>query len=391
MKNVIQCRRGLYRAISKFRTEEKGCIAFIGGSITEMNGYTALAEKMIRARLPRCKFNFINAGISSTCSNTGAFRIGRDVFAKDTPDLLFIEFAVNDNQDGHLKPAETIRAMEGMVRQALARNPQMDIVFLYSANESHNESYRNGKTPAEIRAMEKVAKYYGLPSVNFAADVGARLAAGEFDWIKDFGGVHPAPFGNRIYCGHIETLFEKARKQRGNMPEIPAGLMDGNSLVHGCFIDPGTADRDENWEFGIPRWEGLPGEKRERFTSLPTLFTTTPGAELFLEFSGSAIGFFLTAGPDAGTVEYSIDGGGFQSADLYHPYSAGLHYPYTKMLADTLSPGSHTLILRVAEKHHEKSCGNAVRIIAFAENPGTPLKKNTFRVTVRKIKKTESL
>ena len=346
---------------------------------------------MIRARFPRCKFNFINAGISSTCSNTGAFRIGRDVFAKDTPDLLFIEFAVNDNQDGHLKPAETIRAMEGMVRQALARNPQMDIVFLYSANESHNESYRNGKTPAEIRAMEKVAKYYGLPSVNFAADVGARLSAGEFDWIKDFGGVHPAPFGNRIYCGHIETLFEKARKQRGNMPEIPAGLMDGNSLVHGCFIDPGTADRDENWEFGIPRWEGLPGEKRERFTSLPTLFTTTPGAELFLEFSGSAIGFFLTAGPDAGTVEYSIDGGGFQSADLYHPYSAGLHYPYTKMLADTLSPGSHTLILRVAEKHHEKSCGNAVRIIAFAENPGTPLKKNTSRVTVRKIKKTESL
>lgn len=160
MKHVIQCRRGLYRAISKFRTEEKGCIAFIGGSITEMNGYTALAEKMIRARFPRCKFNFINAGISSTCSNTGAFRIGRDVFAKDTPDLLFIEFAVNDNQDGHLKPAETIRAMEGMVRQALARNPQMDIVFLYSANESHNESYRNGKTPAEIRAMEKVAKYY---------------------------------------------------------------------------------------------------------------------------------------------------------------------------------------------------------------------------------------
>ena len=91
--------------------------------------------------------------------------------------------------------------------------------------------------------MEKVAKYYGLPSVNFAADVGSRLAAGEFDWIKDFGGVHPAPFGNRIYCGHIETLFEKARKQRGNMPEIPAGLMDGNSLVHRCFIDPGTADR----------------------------------------------------------------------------------------------------------------------------------------------------
>ncbi len=375
MEHVIQCRRGLSRALLKFETEGEGCVAFIGGSITEMNGYTALTEKMIRGMFPRCRFHFINAGVSSTCSNTGAFRIGQDVFAEGTPDLLFIEFAVNDNQDGHLTSAETIRAMEGMVRQALERNPLMDIVFLYSANESHNASYGRGKIPKEIRAMEEVAEYYHLPSINFAADVGTRLAAGEFDWVKDFGGVHPALFGNRIYCAHIRALLETALKRKAVSHEIPRKLMDECSLIHGRLIDPRTAERDENWVFGVPRWEELPGEKRARFTSLPMLSATTPGAELFLAFTGCAAGFFLTAGPDAGTVEYSIDGGRFKSADLYHPYSAGLHYPYTKMLADTLSSGSHSLILRVSGKRHEKSCGNAVRIIAFAENPGVPLKK----------------
>ena len=371
MKDAIQCRSGLSAAISRFRKAKSGAVAFIGGSITEMNGYTALTEAMLRARFPSCAFRFLNAGISSTCSDTGAFRIGQDVFAEMTPDLLFIEFAVNDNQDGHLKRSETSRAMEGMVRMAYARNPRMDIVFLYSANESHNESYRNGRTPREIRAMETVASCYGIPSVNFAQVVGARLAAGEFDWTKDFGGVHPALFGSRIYASLIGELLDAAEKKGKTERKRPRALLDPNSLVHAHFAAPSAAEYDEKWTLGIPDWKRLPGEKRARFTALPTLFTETPGAELFLEFSGSAIGLFLTAGPDAGIVEYSIDGGRFRSADLYHAYSAGLHYPRTRMLAGTLSRGKHTMILRVSEKHNEKSSGHAVRIIAFAENsPG---------------------
>lgn len=369
MKHAIQCRSGLPAAISRFRKTKQGCVAFIGGSITEMNGYTALTEAMLRDRFPDCAFRFLNAGIGSTCSDTGAFRIGRDVFDKMTPDLLFVEFAVNDNQDGHLKRAETIRAMEGMVRMAYARNPRMDIVFLYTANESHNETCRNGRTPREIRAMETVAAYYGLPSVNFAQAVAQRLAGGEFDWEKDFGGVHPALFGNRIYASMIAELFD-ALESRGKTKrkKHPRALLDPDSLIHAHFLAPSAAQHDENWTLGIPDWDRLPGEKRARYTSLPTLFTETPGAELFLAFSGSAVGLFLTAGPDAGMVEYSIDGSRFRSADLYHFYSAGLHYPRTKMLASTLPHGKHTLILRVSEKHNEKSSGSAVRIIAFAEN-----------------------
>ena len=161
MHNVIQIRRGTGTSLEKFREKKQGRIAFIGGSITRMTqGYSFLTTQLLREMFPSAKLEFINAGISSTCSNTGAFRIGQDVLSEGKIDLLFIEFAVNDNQDGHLKPASTVRAMEGMVRQAFKNNPQVDIVFLYTANESHNRTYAQGKVPREIRAMEKVAKYY---------------------------------------------------------------------------------------------------------------------------------------------------------------------------------------------------------------------------------------
>ena len=367
MQKAIQLRRGVGTSLKKFRMKKQGRIAYIGGSITEMpHGYSNLTTQMISGMFPTAKLEFINAGVSSTCSDTGAFRIGQDVFSKGKIDLLFIEFAVNDNQDGHLKPSSTIRSMEGMVRHAYANNPDMDIVFLYTANESHNQTYNAGKVPREIRAMEKVAKYYRIPTISFAQEVATRLAAGEFDWAKDFGGVHPALFGNELYCSMIRDLLELSGDD--SSVEHPAEPIDCKSLVNGNFLPPSAAEYDENWTLGIPDWESLPGVKRDRFTGVPTLFSTTPGAELTLSFSGTCIGFYLTAGPDAGCIRYSIDGSPFKKADLLHPFSLGLHYPYTKMLAEDLAPGMHTLILQISKSRNPKSCGNAVRIMNFAVN-----------------------
>lgn len=363
----IKIRHGVGNSQNVFIRKKQGRVAFIGGSITEMaRGYSYLASQLLTELYPECKFDFINAGISSTCSNTGSFRIGRDVFAKGKTDLLFIEFAVNDNQDGHLKPSATIRAMEGMVRQAYRNNPDIDIVFLYTANESHNATYAAGKIPREIRAMEKVARYYHIPSVNFAANVAQRLKNGEFDWLKDFGGVHPAPFGNEIYCSLIKELINKTYRKRKSC--IPAEKIDKKSTVNGTFISPAEAVFDKNWTFGIPDWDILDGEKRDRFTSVPTLFSETPGAEFSLDFCGNCIGLYLTAGPDAGEIEFSIDGTPFKKADLYHPFSKALHYPYTKMLAEDLSSGKHVLTVRIAETKNPSSSGNAVRIMDFAVN-----------------------
>lgn len=367
MRKVIQIRRGAGTALRKFQHEKIGRVAFIGGSITEMpQGYSFLTSNMIREMFPTSAIEFINAGISSTCSDTAAFRIGADVFSKGKIDLLFIEFAVNDNQDGHLKPVSTVRSMEGMVRQAFANNPEIDIVFLYTANESHVENFQAGKVPREIRAMEKVAKYYRLASVNFAQEVADRIAAGEFDWANDFGGVHPALFGNQIYCSMIRELLERTGEKESS--ELPADLLDKNSLVNGCFLPPSAAGHDEGWTLGVPDWEALPGVKRERFTGVPNLYSSVPGAKLSLPFRGNCIGFYLTAGPDAGAIRYRIDGGKYRKVKLYHRFSENLHYPCTKLLEEELSQGEHLLELEVCKARNPKGSGSAVRIMNFAVN-----------------------
>ena len=99
--NVIL--RGSYaNSQLQFDQLKTGRVAFMGGSITQMNGYRPMVAGWLQKRFPETKFDFINAGISSTCSTTGAFRVRSEVLAKGKIDLFFIEFAVNDDQDAGL-------------------------------------------------------------------------------------------------------------------------------------------------------------------------------------------------------------------------------------------------------------------------------------------------
>ena len=91
-----------------------------------------------------------------------------------------------------------------------------------------------------------------------------------------------------------------------------------------------------------------------------------PGAEATLKFTGTAVGAFIVAGPDAGIVEAAVDGGPPREVNLRHRYSVNLHYPRTVMLATDLPPGPHTLRLRISPKSPDT--GHAMRIMQFTAN-----------------------
>jgi hypothetical protein len=101
---------------------------------------------------------------------------------------------------------------------------------------------------------------------------------------------------------------------------------------------------------------------------VPLLVAVEPGSELSLPFEGKAIGAYVLAGPDAGTVETAVDGGPFMRVDLYHAFSRGLHYPRTVLFAADLAPGKHQLKLRIATEKNKESTGMAVRIVQFVAN-----------------------
>ena len=349
--------------------KKEATVAFIGGSITEMNGYRVIISDMLKKRFKETEFTFVNAGISSTCSTTGAFRLKRDVLDED-PDLLLVEFAVNDDQDAVHAERECKRGMEGILRHTLLHNPKMDIVVTHFVNPPMLELLQQGETPISSGAHEDVARHYGVSTVDLAREVAEQISEGALTW-KEYGGTHPKEPGNRLAAKLVEDLLTTAWMHRDgdSRPKhrIPK-LLDSNCYVSGRLVDVRNADFDDGWQLGVPDWSNIPGTMRERFVGKTLLHSAAVGAECRLHFKGRGVGVFVLAGPDAGNVSYSIDNSEPRQADLYHRFSKGLHYPRSIVFEADLEKGDHDLVLRIGKPNLEQSERTAVRILHFLVN-----------------------
>ena len=363
---------GLQNSYLKFIKEKKGRVAFMGGSITEASGgWRDKVCQYLKERFPETQFEFINAGIASTGSTPGAFRLADEVLAKGTIDLLFEEAAVNDRTNS-FSPAAQIRGMEGIIRHALITNPNMDIVMMHFVDPDKMEDYRNNIEPNEIVMHNKVAVQYGVNTIELAKEVTQRIDAGEFTWKEDFKDLHPSPFGQEVYFQSIKSLlmegYEKIDPSATITAHAVATLLDKFSYSNGMYVSVDKAIIVKDWKLDT-EWNPKDGlETRKQFVNMPALIAVASGAELKLEFKGTAIGICVASGPDAGIIEYSIDGKPFQKADLYTQWSSFLHLPWYVILNDELPRKNHRLTVRISSNKNEKSKGNACRILHFLVN-----------------------
>src|SRR3954453_8827784 len=114
---LVECspRGGFPNFFAKLNT--KGAevrIAYLGGSITAQEGWRPKTLAHLQKTYPNAKVTQINAAIGGTGSDLGVYRLAHHVL-DFKPDLLFVEFAVND---GGQAPDKIIKQMEGIVRQA---------------------------------------------------------------------------------------------------------------------------------------------------------------------------------------------------------------------------------------------------------------------------------
>lgn len=369
----IHLRGKFQNARIRFEREKRGHVAFIGGSITEMKGYRPMVMDILKRRFPETQFTFTAGGISSTCSTTGAFRLAEHILSKGPVDLFFVEFAVNDDQDAHHMRRECIRGIEGIVRHTRLHNPNADIVTTYFVNPEMLETWQSGKIPLSVGAHREVAEYYRIPTINLAKEVADRIMAGKLTW-GQFGGTHPKPLGNGICASMIDRMMSRAWTQRlgsdvkPKAHKLPEKPLDANSYFRGRLIGPDKAEIICDMAVKVPDWSKIQGSFRKRFAGETLLCATEPGAEMVLDFDGTAIGVYVLAGPDAGMVEANIDGGGYKPFNLYHHYSRGLHYPRTVVFDADLKPGKHKLRLRISPEKDERSTGHAMRVLYFAAN-----------------------
>jgi len=366
-------RGGLDNCRYRFEHAKTGRVAFMGGSITEGGLWRELVCNDLQKRFPQTKFDFINAGISSTGSTPGAFRLLRDVFSRGPVDLLFEEAAVNDDTNAFSDQAQ-IRGMEGIVRHARLLQPEIDIVMLHFVDPGKMALINQGKTPAVIANHEKVAAHYQVPSIDLAREVTERIRAGEFSWEKDFRDLHPAPFGHALYARSVGRLFDAAWQKplaadaTATPHPLPPEPLDSKSYFRGRLGDIQDAKLLSGWKIEQAWRPSDRAGTRTGFVDVPMLVAQAAGATLKLKFSGTAVGIFVAAGPDAGMVEYSVDGQPTGTQGLFTPWSSGLHIPWTYVLTGDLTDGDHELTLRIAEKKNPASTGHACRIVKFLLN-----------------------
>ena len=363
----------------RFERDKVGRVAFLGGSITFLHGWRESICDLLENEFKGTKFDFINAGISSTDTSFAPFRLERDVFERGQVDLLFVEFAVNDPSNGRTF-TDSVRGMEGIIRHSLKLNPNMDIVITYFAMPKCIDSYNNGQVPDVVLAHGKVAKYYNINTINLIKKVTDLINNNEITWEKDFESVHAAPAGQKIYQETIWEFILQAKKDyekgksRSNMlvrpHEIPQKPIDEFCYEFGKLKSISEAEIVNGFQIN-PCWAPLSddnSETREGFVNVPMLVAESAGATLKFKFFGTAIGILVAAGKDSGILEQSIDGSEFKKQDIFTKWSSNLYIPWAYMLYSSLGPSLHELTLRISNDKNSESLGNAIRIVNFLVN-----------------------
>ena len=363
-------RSGLTNAYHTFKKTGKGRVAFMGGSITEAAGWRDSVCQYLTDRFPGTSFEFINAGISSTGSTPGAFRFSRDVLVNGPVDLLFEEAAVNDPTNGFAAKYQ-LRGMEGIIRHARTSNPNMDIIIMHCVDPDKLADYERGVVPEVIGQHERVAEHYRVNTIHLAREVFDRIRVGEFSWKDDFRDLHPSPFGHGVYARSIRAFmsaaFDAAEKAKPRSHRLPK-MIDPASYSMGRYADIRQATDLHGFVLNTS-W--IPNDgvgTRKRYVSVPVLEGNEAGSVLTFRFQGKGVGICITSGPDAGVVEYEIDGSIRGTKQLHTRWSQSLHLPWYVMLEDELTSGPHTLKLRISDQKDERSKGHAVRVHHFLVN-----------------------
>ncbi len=190
------------KVISKLENKEEVTVAFIGGSITE--GLTAgpelcwakLTYDYLCEKYPDTKINYVNAGMSGTPSILGNIRLKRDVLDHD-PDLVFVEFAVNDGMEQIYKDS-----YEAMVREILKQDNQPAVALYFTLLKSGHTCQTT---------MAPVGEAYGLPMVSLMDAIKPEFDSGRLKW-EDYSDdeSHPNVWGHEMTRDLIANMFEKA-------------------------------------------------------------------------------------------------------------------------------------------------------------------------------------
>lgn len=390
-RNARECmaRNGLPNFFAKAISGQAVKVGYLGGSITAQEGWRVQSLRWFRDQFPGAKFEEINAAIGGTGSELGVFRMKSDVLDRN-PDLLFVEFAVND---AYTPPPILTRAMEGIARQTWGLLPGTDICFVYTLTQRDTAAYQAGKLPQSATVMEAVADRYGIPSIAFGVEVSrleregklimaspdarvervsgeelnvnANTGTGPIIFSKD--GVHPyLDTGHALYTQALIRSMNEIRS-RGTAGDHSLGApIDAANWQNARLVvldDPRLFDGEV-----VHLDPKIDPMAAKFFQRLPGMWKLFPGARLHFKFKGTKASLYGLFSPDSGNIEVTVDGKSHKLS-LFDSYTT---YPRLGLfpIGDGLEDREHEVTVTVlANSPDKEAILPEVKKNEYRENP----------------------
>ncbi len=343
-------------------------VGYFGGSITAQPGWRVKTLAHFQKTWPQAKISEINAAIGGTGSDLGVYRLQQDMLTQK-PDLLFVEFAVND---GGAQPEQIIRCMEGIVRQTWRALPECDICFVYTLTEGLAPALMDGKFQRSASAMEKVADHYGIPTIHMGMEVAKLAKEGKLLWKaklpktdeekKTVGdkfvfapdSVHPhVETGHELYLQAILRSWPVITKASGKpATHVLAAPLNENNYekaklvpISVAKLSGGITALDVKTDAFAKRWANR----------LPNLHTgSKPGETITFKFKGPRCAIYDLVGPDCGQVSVTVDDKPAKIVPRFDAYCT-YHRLATMTIGDGLTDEVHTVKIEIHPEQPDKA------------------------------------
>ena len=327
----------LAKAMRKAGNGEEITVGVIGGSITEKYSaskyeycYASHVQSWWEKRFPDTKINFINAGIGGTTSYLGVHRVDEDLlYAK--PDVVVVEFSVNDGNDNFFK-----KSYDNLVREIMFEEQEPAVMLLFTTTEAGYNAQENDSL---------IGFKYHLPMLSYANAVLPSIEAGEFTW-DDISpdDVHPNDRGHAIIG---EIMYRYLNDVYARLDEITEEVtpFKEKAVTKEIYLDAKLLDSDDIQPVSRGSFE-----QKEINWYLPNNWYTETGEEaIVFEVEAANIGIAYQRSTDGkyGQYEVYIDGEYAKTLDGYFKNGWGSTLqPDEVYLSD--EPAMHTIEIRKA-------------------------------------------
>lgn len=361
--------RRLKKAIEKAKNGEEVTIAFIGGSITQGAGAKPIHTgcyayksyetfKKLFGKNGGENVRFVKAGVGGTPSELGMIRYDRDILRDGTvePDILIIEFAVNDAGD------ETQgNCFESLCLKALSGKKKPAVIILFSVFvDDWNLQDR----------LAPVGHHYNLPMVSVKDAV-----VEQFKLTKESGNIiskrqyffdvyHPTNDGHTVMADCISYLL----KETDQAPvESKEETYEKAPLIGNSYIDVHLLDRKDHTNAAVIAEGGFSGTDSDLQmveiddNPVPSpefpynwMHTSNSGAESFklkITSKNLVLVFKDSGSNEVGKADVYVDGAYYKTLD---PHENNWTHCNPVILYQEEGSGEHEIEVKMAEGSEDK-------------------------------------